>query len=92
MARPIKYRVTMSDNKQWRFKWADENSAYIDAHTLEEGLVKMFTDAQQAGVKKLEFPVMQAAIVCAAVDRCQPWARWESWGPFHLWVHIAEPS
>lgn len=73
------------DVKTWRNKWTDQNTRYVNDHSIEDGLVKMFTDARNDGITKLEFPVTYATTVGKAADRCKPW---ESWGPFHLYVNI----
>lgn len=72
----------------WRNKWTDEHMAYIQQVSIEEGLATMFKDARAAGIRKLEFPVTLGKIIDKATDLCRPWATWQSWGPYHLFVNI----
>jgi hypothetical protein len=83
--------MTAIDISVWRDKWTTENDNYIDTHSVVESLVKMFGDAARDGVTRLEFPVTYCQFVYDATDRCQPWARWESWGPYHLFVNVNGP-
>lgn len=85
---PVTAAKESIDAKQWREKWSDDNAEFIEKADLVTGLVKMLNDARAAGIRRLSFPPQCSKVVVSATEACQPWARWESWGPYHFFVNI----
>ena len=82
--------VSESDSKFWMDRWVDKNLDFINAQPHEEILVKMFTDARADGLTRIEINPQLGKFAGAATKRCEPWATWQSWGPYHLFIIISK--
>lgn len=76
------------DVDRWREKWSDENAEFIDKVDLVTGLIKMLNDARTAGIRRISYPPHLSKFVVLAVKQCEPWAKWESWYPYHFFVNL----
>lgn len=76
------------NSNAWYNSWCETNTQYISDRSIEDSLIKLLNDARAAGITELNISPRFGPYISTAIKSCEPWATYEKWGPYHLFVHI----